>query len=84
MESTTQPVFAHLLVPLDGSPLAEAALPAAVALGQRSSARLTLLHVLERRAPATIHGHRHLTNLAEAEAYLGEVAAGFAAAGVAV
>jgi nucleotide-binding universal stress UspA family protein len=84
MESMTHPQFAHLLVPLDGSLLAEAALPAAVALGQRTAARTTLLHVLERRAPATVHGQRHLTDVTEAEAYLAEVAAGFAAAGVAV
>ena len=38
-------------------------------------ARVTLLHVVERHAPATIHGERHLTGATEAEAYLQEVAA---------
>ena len=63
-----------LLVPLDGSPLAEAALPAACALAASLPARLTLLHVLERAAPATVHGHPHLGDPAAAEAYLADVA----------
>jgi nucleotide-binding universal stress UspA family protein len=37
----------HLLVPLDGSPLAECALPWAVALAQVFAARITLLRILE-------------------------------------
>ncbi len=63
----------RLLVPLDGSHLAECVLPAAVSLARHLHARLTLLHVMERSAPATVHGDRHLTATAEAEAYLAAV-----------
>ncbi len=68
-------MFTHLLVPLDGSQLAEAALPAAVYLARTLGAGVTLVHVIERNAPAEIHGERHLTDPAEACAYLDEVAA---------
>jgi nucleotide-binding universal stress UspA family protein len=69
----------HILVPLDGSPLAECVLPHAVALAQAFDARLTLLRVLE-RTPAT---GRTLSldplswhiRKAEVEAYLGGIAA---------
>src|SRR5207302_1377683 len=53
-------MFNHLLVPLDGSKLAEAILPAAAAWAERLHARLTLLHITEKNAPATIHGEHHL------------------------
>jgi len=43
----------RLLVPLDGSRLAEGALPVAISLAQHLRARLTLLHVMERSAPTT-------------------------------
>jgi nucleotide-binding universal stress UspA family protein len=67
-------MFKHLVVPLDGSRLAEAALPAAAYLAQKLGASVTLLHVIERAAPAEVHGERHLTNPDEAYAYLDEVA----------
>ncbi len=41
----------HILVPLDGSPLAECALPHAVALAQAFDARVTLLQVLGQAQP---------------------------------
>jgi nucleotide-binding universal stress UspA family protein len=44
-------IFSHLIVPLDGSQLAEAALPVAAHLAQILDARVTLLHVIERGAP---------------------------------
>src|SRR5436309_8423104 len=72
---TTETEFAHILVPLDGSRLAEAVLPAVLAIATRFHSRVTLLHVLERRPPATIHGDRHLMQAPEAAAYLGDVAA---------
>jgi nucleotide-binding universal stress UspA family protein len=72
----------HLLVPLDGSALAEAALPAGIRLGRALPAQVTLLHVMERSAPATVHGHAHLDDAAEAAAYLTGVQARFADAGV--
>lgn len=60
----------RILVPLDGSGLAECVGSAAASLGARFRARVILLHVLERGAPATVHGDRHLTGVEEAEAYL--------------
>jgi len=68
------PVIRQILVPLDGSALAEAVLPAAAALAGGFGARLVLLHIIEERAPETIHGQRHLTEGARAQAYLDEVA----------
>lgn len=74
--------FGHILVPLDGSSLAEAVLTLVERLAVAENARVTLLHVLERGAPATVHGERHLRELAEAEAYLREIAARLEAAGI--
>jgi nucleotide-binding universal stress UspA family protein len=74
----------RLLMPLDGSRLAECVLPLGVSLAAHLGARLTLLHVLERRAPSTVHGERHLTGAEEAEGYLSEVSARVLASGVAV
>jgi nucleotide-binding universal stress UspA family protein len=65
----------HFLVPLDGSQLAEAILSGTLELARRCGARLTLLHILEQSAPATIHGDRHLRAAPEAEAYLNGLAA---------
>jgi nucleotide-binding universal stress UspA family protein len=67
-------LFKHLLVPLDGSRLAEAALPAAAYLAQILGAWVTLVHVIEQDAPQEIHGERHLSAPDEASAYLCEVA----------
>jgi nucleotide-binding universal stress UspA family protein len=72
------------LVPLDGSHLAEAVLPAVERLAARFQATVTLLHVLEQHAPATIHGERHLTDTAEAEVYLGAVADRLRSGGIVV
>lgn len=72
----------RILVPLDGSRLAEWSLPPAVSLARRLGAHLALLHVTERDAPATVHGERHLTNVGESDRYLAEVAAKCTAAGV--
>jgi nucleotide-binding universal stress UspA family protein len=63
----------RLLVPLDGSRLAEAVLPAVERLAA-AGATPVLLHVLERGAPTTVHGERHLCAAAEATAYLQGVA----------
>ena len=77
-------MFKHLLVPLDGSLLAEAALPAAATLAQRLGARVTLVHIIEQDAPREIHGQRHLTSPDQARSYLAEVAAGSFPPGVLV
>jgi nucleotide-binding universal stress UspA family protein len=67
-------MFNHLLVPLDGSRLAEVVLPAAAYLAQCLGASVTLVHVIERDAPEEVHGERHLADPDEALAYLDEVA----------
>lgn len=63
-------MFHHLLVPLDGSRMAESALPAAAFVAERFKADVTLLHVIERNAPSVVHGEHHLTGPAEADHYL--------------
>jgi len=42
----------HILVPLDGSPLAECVLPHAVAIARAFESQVTLLRVLERPSAA--------------------------------
>jgi nucleotide-binding universal stress UspA family protein len=63
-------VFSSILVPLDGSQLAESALTTAVWLARRMDAQLTLVHVIERNAPREVHSERHLVAPEEASAYL--------------
>jgi len=70
-------MFKHILVPLDGSHLAEAALPAAVSLSRAFATPVTLMHIIEQDAPAEVHRDRHLTNPTEAEEYLRDVARRF-------
>jgi nucleotide-binding universal stress UspA family protein len=79
-------MFAHLLVPLDGSGLAETTLPyvRTLAHGSGERAHVTLLHLIERGAPSSVHGARHLTTVPDAEAYLTEIAERFRAEGITV
>jgi nucleotide-binding universal stress UspA family protein len=74
-------VYQHLLVPLDGSGPAEAALTVARALVERVHMPVTLLHVVEADAPRQTHAGRHLRGKAEAEAYLADAARRFFAPG---
>jgi nucleotide-binding universal stress UspA family protein len=67
-------MFQHLLVPLDGTPMAESAAAVAAGLAAATGARVTLLHVLEASPPAEVHGQRHLAQEGEAEEYLRDVA----------
>jgi nucleotide-binding universal stress UspA family protein len=67
-------MFKHILVPLDGSRMAESAVPAAAYLAARLHARVTLIHVVEKNAPSTVHGQAHLGDAQEAAAYLDEIA----------
>jgi len=67
-------MFKHILVPLDGSLLSEAALPAAIFLAKKLQARITLMHVMERNAPDKVHGQPHLKHPLDAEHYLKELA----------
>jgi nucleotide-binding universal stress UspA family protein len=55
----TELAIRHVLVLLDGSPLAECALPWAVAVAQVFAARITLLRVLETPAVSTSTSHHH-------------------------
>jgi len=64
----------HLLVALDGSRLSETSLSVACLLAHTLPARLTLLHVLEVRAPQRVHGEPHLRTAEEARRYLEELA----------
>lgn len=47
-------MFEHILIPLDGSPLAEAALPVALEVASRFEAELTLIRVV---LPPHVVGH---------------------------
>lgn len=60
----------RILVPLDGSRLAECVLPLAADLAGSWPAELVLLHVVEARAPESVHGDPHLTTSAGARRYL--------------
>ena len=64
----------HILVPLDGSHMAELALPTAALLSQKLDTAVTLIHVIEHNAPQSVHGDRHLTNEREAKEYLAQTA----------
>ena len=79
-------MFRRLLLPLDGSALAEAALPVAARLAHASDAALVLLHMVERGAPAAVPGEPHLTSATNAEDHLRQLAdkpgGGSAAAGL--
>jgi nucleotide-binding universal stress UspA family protein len=68
-------MFRHLLVPLDGTPMAEAVLPVAASLARQTGSRITLLHVIEKKVPTQVHGKPHLTSASEAEEYLNRIAA---------
>lgn len=70
----TLPDIRNILVPLDGSALAEASLAPVRALARATGATVTLLHVLENDAPESIHGEPHLGEEGEAALYLADVA----------
>jgi nucleotide-binding universal stress UspA family protein len=67
-------MFKRILVPLDGSPLAEKVLALASFVAQQYFATLVLFHVVEKDSPNTIHGQRHLRQVGEAHAYLDQIA----------
>lgn len=68
-------MFEQLLVPLDGSNMAESVLPAVSTLARKLNIVVTLLHVIEKDAPREVHGDLHLTDPAEARTYLDKLAA---------
>lgn len=67
-------MFKHILVPLDGSHMAETVLPVVSMLASTIKAKVTLLHVIELHAPDEIHGEHHLKTEDEACNYLDKVA----------
>jgi nucleotide-binding universal stress UspA family protein len=67
--------FTHILLPLDGTAMAERVIPAVRGLADPNETRITLLHVIEQAAPARKHGERHLREAAAADAYLRDLAA---------
>lgn len=77
-------MYRRLLVPLDGSVLAESVLPVVQRIARLGDASVILLHVLERGAPAEVHGERHLQAVDEAEQYLRTVADRLRATGLTV
>lgn len=66
-------MFKRLIIPLDGSQLAESVLPPAIYIAQKLHATVILVHVIERNAPKRIHGEPHLSDPAEAQSYLEKV-----------
>jgi nucleotide-binding universal stress UspA family protein len=63
-------MFKNILVPLDGSKLAETALVPAASLAQTLNSPVILLHIIEKDAPQEVHKDHHLTKADEASAYL--------------
>lgn len=78
-------MFKRILVPLDGSPLAETALAPAIALAQRFGAELLLVRtILVHVFPGADPGPAQLDALREAEAYLEHISYRVEATGVKV
>lgn len=66
-------MFKHILVPLDGSQLAESVLPAAAYMAEKLESKVTLIHVIESNAPQEVHGQPHLRTAEKAESYLQKI-----------
>jgi nucleotide-binding universal stress UspA family protein len=77
-------MYRRLLVPLDGSHLAESVLPVVARLAEACGSAVVLLHIVEQGAPATVHGDRHLRTAGDATAYLAQLAGHLRAQGIAV
>ncbi|MBF6614486.1 MAG: universal stress protein [Chloroflexi bacterium] len=60
----------RILVPLDGSRLAESTLPVVSALAACTGAEILLLHIIEEHPPHTVHGEPHLASVPDAQDYL--------------
>ncbi len=67
-------IIKKLLVPLDGSGLAESVLPYTAQIAKKINVSVTLIHIIEKDAPNTIHGQTHLTRADQAEEYLKKIA----------
>ena len=84
-------MYKSVLVPLDGSPLAESILPQAVAVAEPASAEVTLLRIIEpldkgvrETMGQELAGKFEEVTLEEAQAYLDGVGEKLAAQGIAV
>lgn len=63
-----------VLVPLDGSRMAESVLPAAAGLSHSLGASVMLFHILESKPPRLVHGQPHLQSADQAQRYLTGIA----------
>jgi len=77
-------VFERILVPLDGSPASELALPRAQAIARAFGSTLILAHIIESDPPRTVHGQPHLAEAEAAARYLEGIAEGLRATGLSV
>jgi nucleotide-binding universal stress UspA family protein len=66
-------MFKHILIPLDGSKMAESVMPIALFLSENCKSQITLIHIIERHAPTKIHSDRHIRFPEEALTYLENV-----------
>jgi nucleotide-binding universal stress UspA family protein len=66
-------MFNHILIPLDGSKMAESVMPIALFLSENCKSQITLIHIIERHAPTKIHSDRHIRFPEEALTYLENV-----------
>jgi nucleotide-binding universal stress UspA family protein len=62
-------MYRRILVPLDGSKLAEAALPLAIRIAKCFDSEVILFHGLEQNPPETIHGEPHIRSREDAKHY---------------
>ncbi len=86
MSNTYEPTtLRRILVPLDGSALAEQALPYAQVLAERSGAEILLVRVVPPEWPdGPAEAREHLREVHEARSYLGEIAGRIESRGVRV
>jgi nucleotide-binding universal stress UspA family protein len=83
-------VYRHVVVPLDGSPLAEAIVPFIVDIAGPLDLEVTLVRVVQPIPPQVLEGSRHVliedipSRLAEAGAYLEGAAARLESRGIRV
>ena len=84
MSNTHEPTtLRRIVVPLDGSELAEQALPYAQVLAERSGAEILLVRVVPAEWPGgPAEAREHLLEVQEARSYLGEIAGRIEARGV--
>lgn len=70
-------MFKRILIPLDGSIMAESVMPIALFLSENCKSEIILVHIIERHAPTKIHSERHIRFPEEALTYLEKVKAYF-------